>query len=88
VGFALFVPSPHDVLNIRVMLPDRCRVGLVRAEINGHTRKRVEGFALPLHRAPIVEDVSLLTLSACNTPERNSEDDDRREQRGQDDDEE
>ena len=32
--------------------------------------------------------VSLLTLSACNTPERNSEDDDRREQRGQDDDEE
>ena len=31
--------------------------------------------------------VALLTLSACNTPERETEDDDRTEQRGQDDDE-
>ena len=44
------------------MLPDRCGVGLVRAEINGHTRKRVEGFALPLHRAPIVEE------NLCRSP--------------------
>lgn len=31
--------------------------------------------------------VALLTLSACNTSEDNSDDDDRTEQRGQDDDE-
>ena len=32
--------------------------------------------------------VALLTLSACNTPERDSDDDDRTEQRGKDNDEE
>lgn len=31
--------------------------------------------------------VALFTLSACNTPERDSDDEDRTEQRGQDDDE-
>lgn len=31
--------------------------------------------------------VALLTLSACNAPERDTDDDDRTEQRGQDDDE-